>query len=73
MASGTSHAASCDTSEAGGIGDQPDDGVAVAAATITAGESGILPASPTRQGGVRAEDIAIDETDMTWSGSVHFM
>lgn len=70
VASGTSQAASCNTKAAGGIGDQLNDGVA---ATTSKKGSRVMPASPARRGGVKAEDITIDQTDMAWSGSVHCM
>lgn len=72
VASRTTHEACCNTNVAGGIGDQPKDAAAAAATTPVEGIAA-MSASPTRKGGVKAEDIAIDQTDMAWSGSVHCM
>ena len=71
-ASTVSQEAFCDTNAAGGIGDQPTDGAAATGTTPMDG-AGAMSASLARTGGVKAEDIAIDETDMAWSGSVHCM
>lgn len=71
-ASGTSQAVFCNTNAGGDIDDVLNDG-AVGVGTIPAAGAGVMPASIARKGGVKAEDIAIDQTDMTWSGSVHCM
>lgn len=72
VASSASQEAFCNTNAAGGIGDQPKDGTP-SATTTPVGGAGAMSASPTRTGNVKAEDIAIDQTDMAWSGSVHCM
>lgn len=73
VASRASQGAFCNINTTGGIGDQPKDGSAAAAATTPVEGSGGVSASPAEKGGVKAEDIAIDQTDMAWSGSVHCM